>query len=186
MSPTTPSYYTTERARLQAVLEAGSFLCNIRSLASAYPDKNYLLRYSVPPALHATDILPTFYNLNLNLSALPSLPLIPGFGGFATSYQSYLTSHARTGDPNTFKRTLNVPPAIRWPKPGDSGDAFTGVLDATAVGFRVVTDEQTRRSRCEFWTDVAAGVTSLGGYAPPGSVVESGLVGEVQDSSANY
>ena len=61
------------------------------------------------------------------------------------------------------------------------------MLDAVGtLGFRLVTDEQTKRSRCDFWRDVAAGVTSLGGYAPPGSVVASGLVGELEGASRNY
>jgi len=33
---------------------------------------------------------------------------------------------------------------------------------------------------------VAAGVTELGGYAPPGSVVTSSLVGTPGNPSANY
>lgn len=37
------------------------------------------------------------------------------------------------------------------------------MLNAGDWGFRVVEDEQTRRSRCGFWVDVAAAVTGLGG-----------------------
>ena len=161
-----PSNYTTERSRLKAVLQDSSFVCNIRYLSDAYAGKNYNLQYSVTPGLHATDLLPTFYNLNLDLSSLAtelSLPLVPGFGNFAQAYQSYLTSHARTGDPNTYRKSLNIPPAIPWPKPGAAGDAFTGVLNAGDLGFSLITDEQTARSRCDFWVQVAAAVTDLGG-----------------------
>ncbi|KAL8719749.1 MAG: hypothetical protein Q9181_008026, partial [Wetmoreana brouardii] len=66
MSPK-PSNYTTERARLKSVMQEAAFVCNIRYLSDAYSGKNYNLQYSVTPALHATDLLPTFYNLNLDL-----------------------------------------------------------------------------------------------------------------------
>ncbi|KAL8717750.1 MAG: hypothetical protein Q9225_005036 [Loekoesia sp. 1 TL-2023] len=180
--------YTITRARLKAVLQDGNFVCNVRYLSDAYAGKNHNLQYSVTPALHATDLLPTFYNLNLDLSALPvPFPLIPGFGSFAQAYQSYLVSLARSGDPNTYRKTVGVPPAITWPKPGGTGgDAFSGVLDAGDLGFSLITDGQTARSRCDFWVQVAAAVTSLGGYAPPGSVVPTTLVPVKNDPSANY
>ncbi|KAL8715444.1 MAG: hypothetical protein Q9220_000778 [cf. Caloplaca sp. 1 TL-2023] len=186
---TAPHNYTTERDRLKGLLQESSFVCNVRYLSDAYAGKNYNLQYSVTPGLHATDLLPTFYNLNLDLSIFGQdvpFPIVPGFGSFAQAYQSYLTSHARTGDPNTYKKTLNIPPAIAWPKPGSSGDAFTGVLNAGDLGFNLITDGQNARSRCDFWVQVAAAVTDLGGYAPPGSVVPSTLVPVTNDPSANY
>lgn len=109
--------YTTEFDRTKAFLGDSSFYCNVRFLSDAYEGKNYNLRYAVSPGVHAVDLLPTFYNLNLNLDVLGKdapFPLIPGFGGFAQAYQSYLVSHARTGDPNPYKKTLNIPPAITW------------------------------------------------------------------------
>ncbi|KAI4188986.1 MAG: hypothetical protein LQ346_005193 [Caloplaca aetnensis] len=185
------SNYTTQRARLRDLIQEASFVCNVRTLSDAYAGKTYNLQYSVTPALHATDLLPTFYNLNLDLGLLGdavSVPLLPGFGGFSQAYQSYLVSHARTGDPNTYRKIIGVPPAIRWPMPGmlAGGDALTGVLDAGDLGFTLVEDAQTRKSRCGFWRDVAAAVTSLGGYAPPGSVVGTGLVPVTGDPSRNY
>ncbi|KAI4217815.1 MAG: hypothetical protein LQ349_009005 [Xanthoria aureola] len=165
--------YTTQRARLHDLLNEASFACNVRYLSDAYAGKNYNLQYGVTPGLHATDLLPTFYNLNLNLGLFGRdvpFPVIPGFGYFSRAYQSYLTSHARTGDPNRYKKTLNLPPAITWPKAREDGDRIVDVLNAGDLGFRVVEDEQTRRSRCGFWVDVAAAVTGLGGeffFLPP-------------------
>lgn len=161
-----PHNYTTERARVKDLLSESSFVCNIRDLSNAYQGKNYNLQYAVTPGLHSVDLLPTFYNLNLDLDLFGNsvpFPIIPGFGAFAQAYQSYLTSHARTGDPNVYKKTLNIPSAVTWPKPGNGGDAITGVLNAGDLGFRVVEDGQTRRSRCDFWREVAAAVTNLGG-----------------------
>ena len=158
--------YTTEFDRVKAFLAESSFVCNVRYLTDAYNGKNYNLQYSVTPGFHATDLLPTFYNLNLDLVALAanlSIPLVPGFGAFAQAYQSYLVSHARSGDPNTYKKTVNAPPAITWPKPVSSGDEITGVLNAGDLGFSVISDAETKESACTFWREVAAAVTNLGG-----------------------
>ena len=188
MSPNTN--YTTEHARLKDYIGESSFQCNVRHLTDAYQGKTYNLQYSVTPGLHATDLLPTFYNLNLDLNVFGTdvpVPLVPGFGGLASAYQSYLVSHARTGNPNTYKKTLNIPSAITWPEPsGVDEDALSGVLDVNDLGFQLVQDEETREGRCVFWKDVAAAVTGLGGYAPPGSVVGTNLVNVGGDPSANY
>ncbi|KAL8835780.1 MAG: hypothetical protein Q9170_003174 [Blastenia crenularia] len=184
-----PGNYSSEHARLKDVLQDSTFVCNIRDLSNAYTDKNYNLKYSVTPGLHAVDLLPTFYNLNLDLDAFGDAlpyPLLPGFGAFAQAYQSYLTSHARSGDPNTYRKKLSIPATITWPKPGASGDAFTQVLNVGDVGFRLITDGQSAKSKCDFWLNVAAAVTNLGGYAPPGSVVPSTLVPVKNDPSENY
>ena len=161
------SNYTTEFDRTKALLADSSFQCNVRYLSDAYDGKNYNLQYSVTPGFHGTDLLPTFYNLNVDLTALgvnAPFPLIPGFGSFAQAYQSYLVSHARSGDPNTYAKLLNVPPAINWPKAGSSSaDELTNVLNAGDLGFDVVSDNETTESVCGFWREVAAAVTNLGG-----------------------
>lgn len=40
---------------------------------------------------------------------------------------------------------------------------MTGVLDATELESNVVHDVQAARSRCDFWVQVAAAMTNLGG-----------------------
>lgn len=161
------SNYTTEFDRVKALLADSSFQCNVRYLSDAYNGINYNLQYSVTPGFHATDLLPTFYDLNVDLTALGDnapFPLIPGFGSFAQAYQSYLVSHARSGDPNQYAKLLNVPPAIHWPKAGNSSaDMLTNVLNAGNLGFSVVSDKETTESVCGFWREVAAAVTNLGG-----------------------
>lgn len=170
------SNYTTEFDRIKALLADSSFQCNVRYLSDAYNGINYNLQYSVTPGFHATDLLPTFYDLNVDLTALGDnapFPLIPGFGSFAQAYQSYLVSHARSGDPNKYAKLLNVPPAIYWPKAGNSSaDMLTNVLNAGNLGFSVVSDKETTESVCGFWREVAAAVTNLGGeYCLKGGTV---------------
>lgn len=180
------------RDRFNAFLTESSFTCNVRALSDAYNGKNYNLAYQVTPALHATDLLPTFYDINLDLQILGGnwdISLIPLFGSFAQAYQAYLISHARTGDPNTFKKPLfNIPAAITWPKADNSGDAIKNVLSANDLGFGVstITDEEVTKSRCDFWAEIAAAVTDLGGYAAPGAVVKPTIVNVSNDPSANY
>ena len=149
------SNYTTEFNRTKAALGDSSFHCNVRYLSDAYNGINYNLQYSVTPGFHATDLLPTFYDLNINLTLLgidASYPLIPGFGSFAQAYQSYLVSHARSGDPNTYAKLLDVPPAINWPKAGStSANELTDVLNAGDLGFSLVTDTETTEVACGFW-----------------------------------
>ena len=186
------SPYLLVRDRINAFLAESSFACNVRTLSDAYNGKNYNLEYQVTPALHGTDLLPTFYDLNLDLSVLGTqwdISLIPIFGQFAQTFQAYLVSHARTGDPNTYKKPLlNVPPAITWPKADNSGDAIKNVLSANDLGFGVSTieDTETTKSRCGFWVEVAAAVTDLGGYAVPGAMVETNLVNVTNNPSGNY
>ena len=159
--------YTTEFDRMEALLGDSFFYCNVHYITNAYKGKNYNLQYSVTPGVHGTDLLPPFYNLNLDIIAFgnnASVPLIPGFDSFAQAYQSYLVSHTRPGDPNTYKKTVNIPPAITWPKPVSSGYGITGVLNAGDLGFSVINDvSDTRESVCSFWKKVAAAVTNLGG-----------------------
>ena len=59
-------------------------------------------------------------------------------------------------------------------------------MNAGDTGFSVVSDSETTETACGFWREVAAAVTDLGGYAPPGSVVDTTLVGVSGDPSANY
>lgn len=161
------SNYTTEFDRTKALVGDSSFQCNVRYLTDAYNGINYNLQYSVTPGFHGTDLLPTFYNLNVDLTAFGDdtpYPLIPGFGSFAQAYQSYLVSHARSGDPNTYAKLVNVPPAINWPKAGSSSaNELTNVLNAGDLGFSLISDGETTEVACGFWREVAAAATNLGG-----------------------
>ena len=161
--------YTTAFERFKALLGDASFYCNTRYLTDAYEGKTWNLKYSVLPGLHATDILPTFYNLNLDLDGFGRsvpFPLVPGFGGFSHGYQSYLVSHARSGDPNTYRKRLNIPHTLTWPKPDSSGNRIENVLQAGNLGFSVVSDGQVRRKTCDFWQGIMEALTGEGGYQP--------------------
>ncbi|KAI4246096.1 MAG: hypothetical protein L6R42_009998, partial [Xanthoria sp. 1 TBL-2021] len=161
--------YTTAFKRFKALLGDSSFYCNVRYLTDAYEGQTWNLKYSILPGLHGTDILPTFYNLNLDLDGFGRsvpFPLVPGFGGFSQAYQSYLVSHARTGDPNTYRRRVGLSPTRSWPKPDGSGDRVEDVLQAGNLGFSVISDGQVRRETCDFWLGTMEALTKEGGYKP--------------------
>jgi hypothetical protein len=157
--------YVTERQRLEAFFGDVVFLCNIRALTDAYTGKNFNLQYSTSPSTHNADVPPTFFFPGFDLDVIaPFLPpIIPGFEAFAQTYQSYLVSHARSGNPNTYRKSCGGFEAIRWPRPDNRGDALKKVLNATDTGFEVITDEKTRKSTCRFWEEIARDVTELGG-----------------------
>lgn len=179
--------YTDAKGRLGALIRDGTFTCNVRYIAMAYACPNcrkpsssvYGLQYSRAPGTHGSDIMPTFFNPTGTLAML--LGSDPVLAAFATSYQSYLTSHARTGNPNTHRLSNST---IEWPKIS-AGPTLGNVLDAGDAGFRLVTDEQTTAEICDFWLDMQAAMTSLGGYAPPGAVVKSSMTQNVSVAAAS-
>ncbi|RFU35110.1 hypothetical protein B7463_g1248, partial [Scytalidium lignicola] len=182
--------YSTESARMEAFIRDSSFTCNTRYLTEAYGDsKCWNMQYSVSPGWHGTDLVPTFYSFALSVDSFLeglAFTLVPLFLGITKAYQSYITSYITTGNPNTKRAILNIPSAISWPHPNSSGNLMSGVLNVGNLGFSTVSDTQNQNVSCEFWRQVAAAVTNLGGYAPPGSVVSQSLVHVPNNPSANY
>lgn len=155
--------FATERQRLDIFFRDLVFSCNIRALTDAYSGKNFNLQYSTVPYTHGADTFATFYYRGFNVDNYQIPGLFDGYGDFAETYQSYLVSHARTGDPNTYRRSHKGFKATRWPRPNNRGDLVQGVLNTTDTGFKVITDQQTSRSTCRFWQELTKDLTALGG-----------------------
>jgi hypothetical protein len=137
------------------------------------------MQYSTLPGWHATDLLATFWDTDLENNTLGLLlaVLLPGFSAFSQQYKSYLTSFVRSGNPNTYRAKGGWPRTINWPLVNvGTGEMMGVVLDARQAGFSLVDDDQNLRSACDFWVNFQAAVTSGGGYAPPGSVVGTNLL----------
>jgi hypothetical protein len=182
--------YATETDRVLAFVRESSFTCNVRHLTEAYGDsKVYNLQYSVTPGWHGTDLLPTFFSAVLSFDSLAEylfFSLVPLFKGISWAYQSYLTSYVKTGNPNTQRAIFNIPSTIPWEHPESSGEEIGGVLDVGDLGFSWVQDQTNMKTPCDFWRNVAAAATNLGGYAPPGSVVAQNIVAVPNDPSGRY
>lgn len=155
--------FATERQRLNIFFRDLIFSCNIRALTDAYSGKNFNVQYSTVPYSHGADTNAIFYYPGFNVSKFPVPGFFDGFGDFAETYQSYLVSHARTGDPNTYRKSHKEFNAIRWPRPDNREDLVKEILNTTDTGFEVITDEQTSRSTCRFWQDLTKDLTELGG-----------------------
>ncbi|KAI0847357.1 Alpha/Beta hydrolase protein [Daldinia vernicosa] len=172
------SKYKSQTDRVQALLRDSSFICNIRHLTDSFGDsKVWNMRYGVSPGakLGGKSWLE-------NLAAL----ITPGIGslisGISVALQSYFTNYILTGDPNTNRKIFNLPPAIRWNHPDSQAEQISGVVSLGGWGFSTIRYTQDEKTACDFWRDIAAAVISLGGYSPPGAVVQQSMV-DVRDPS---
>jgi hypothetical protein len=140
------------------------------------------------------DLLPTFFSGSSTPSVLDDLAgfALPLFKGVSTALQTYFASYVTTGDPNTLRKVFNLPPMIKWDHPstgGKGGERLEGVLEFGAAPLLgTVSDKTNEKTPCEFWKKFSSAVTVLGGYAPPGEVVEQDwVVGvEGEEASRNY
>ncbi|EFR00492.1 carboxylesterase [Nannizzia gypsea CBS 118893] len=159
---TLEDYYHLKNASNESVTTIGSkmvrdaiFTCNIRDIVRKYPKKSYLMQYSPKAATHGQDVVAVWYSPKLwNVS-------IPLFSG----YQSYLLSHAITGNPNSLRDRDIDPPTIPWPKVGDTNaEKLENTLDVVDTGYRLIADDQVLKSTCDVWQRVLLDVTKQGGY----------------------
>jgi hypothetical protein len=141
------------KARIKSLYQFSTFTCSNRFISEGFPGKTYNLQYSRGTGIHGSDIAADFYipKTGFDFATLTDRT----FGTFATTFQSYLLSHARTGSPNT----LREKGSIEWPH-ATMGPTITGVMNATDRGFELIADETTREEDCGFWKDVLAGMTS--------------------------
>lgn len=184
------SPYQSNFQRLAAFTRDSSFTCNQFSLTNAFLGDTWNLQYGVTPGLHGTDLVPLFFNGFVN-SSFPRqgssfvYPLAPGIESLAKTFQGYFTSHARSGDPNTYPtKSRLLFPAIYWPHPSLGGERFTNVLNAGDAAFSLLSDDQVLNSHCDFQLQVAAAVTNCGGYAVPGTA-QSQLINATCQSGAS-
>jgi hypothetical protein len=146
------------KARIKSLFQFSTFTCHSRFISEGFKGKTYNLQYARGSGLHGSDIGADFYNKDTEsfLSKLGD----PTFGSFATTFQTYLLSHARTGDPNK----LREEGSIEWPI-ASWGPVLGNVLNATDRGFELISDQMTKAEDCDLWRDVVAGMTSgLGKY----------------------
>ncbi|GAB1315730.1 Esterase and lipase [Madurella fahalii] len=194
VSGTRKPKYTTQTARVTDFMRDSSFTCNVRYITEAVGDSRvWSMQYSVFPGWHATDLMPTFFSSAftsdtfLDDLAMFFVPVLGGLvAGISAAMQSYFASYITTGDPNTNRKLWNLPPAVRWDHPSSTGEQIAGVLDVGGWGFGSVSDDKNPKSSCDFWRALAAAVTALGGYSPPGTVVAQDLITVEGNVSRNY
>ena len=124
--------YTNQIARAAAQISELVFTCNTFYLDKAYGNNTYSYFFTVPPAIHGSDIPYTYYNGPDPMVLSPDTAII---------LQSYFTNFAMTGDPNG-------PSAPYFPVYGD---------DATVLNLNVTTSLQrdpAANERCDWWQKV--------------------------------
>lgn len=109
-----------------------SFTCNTGFLASAFSNRTWAYRFSIPPAIHGQDVAYTYWN-----SSLPS-PKIDS--EISLAMQAYITEFAVSGDPNNRKGFAS------FPVYGEGAN----MLDLNVTGIKVMKDD-TANMRCEWW-----------------------------------
>ena len=168
-----------QKLRVADVIRDAVFTCNTRLLFDAYRGMipTYMMEYSVfrdvNAAVHASDVLPTFWNKDISMkkvftecgSVKDSFvvdAVAAYFNTFAPAYQSYLTSHAIDGDPNSNKRGLAKLSKWRTASTSADGDKVTNVMRANGPGkitFNAgYTDTINTLSACGFWNNIAAAI----------------------------
>ena len=186
------SPYDTEYDRVNAITRDSSFVCNVRFLSQAYEGKTYLGRYSITPGWHATDLIPMFWSSGFQSSVLGTAleAAFPIITTFSEAFKSYFTSFVRSGNPNTYRKILSLPLTINWPlATGASSSQQAGnVVDITDLGFYLVNDNEATLDTCQFWQQWLSALTIDGGYAPPGTIVNTPFANssELSTASSNY
>ena len=192
------------KMRLNRLIRDSSFTCNTRQLFDAYqpliPNSTYMLYYNVEwkalgkvyvPANHGTDLLPTFWNADVQFAkfietaaasfgvklpiGVPTI-LAKFFAILAPNYQSYLAAHAVFGDPNkgSFKKhswpaATTTTTATKITGPTSTTTSIISevsnvqqVLTNVVQHFKLVVDDINTSGACDFWLDIAAQVDPVG------------------------
>jgi hypothetical protein len=189
------SPFKTEVDKLLVFIDQSSFLCSTHALTKAYAGRTYNVQFAATilgqNGTHGSDVLPTWYNPYASLDIAGTEIPIWAIAGAASAdisrdYQSYLVSHARTGDPNTYRlitpnittsnninstttngtTSISTPSTIYWPKVDITPDwqYATDVLNVTDSSFELITDRESNTTVCDFWVDIFTRATVVGGY----------------------
>lgn len=183
--------YSNARDRLMEYSRLSTFTCSSRFIAQAYQKDAWAAQYAGP---HGSDITADFYD---GSTLTGKLTATSKASKMKKTYQQYLLSYARTGNPNTFKE----PTSPDWPRV-KIGSEVGNTLEVDAKKpFQVINDVQNMKPGCDFVIDIFAEATNNGGqcvvqeldesnrragYAPPGGVVQSRLRPAGPNSSSKF
>ena len=134
---------------------------------------DYQFGASLGAAIHGGDLGPLFWNSDVDIAqtlidALGPAAVTPAqaavaalvFPGFAQRYQTYLVSHAITGDPNALLHRRDGDGEQNWPN-ATAGVEFgnvmvTGLFENMADPFfELGTDAVDTAAVCDFWKGLA-------------------------------
>lgn len=172
--------YKNETARVRDFVRDSAFSCNSRYLSQAFPvPKQWYMVYGESGGLHGSDLLALFLRTNMKANG-QTIPLTPGIGALSRTYQSYMVSHAITGDPNlqSIKEwSATTVPATLWQKgPRQKGRDIENVLLVENGMFMMGVDVHVPKQNCDFFQDFYVEAQRKAGIkvGPPGTSVEIG------------
>ncbi|KAK6525141.1 hypothetical protein TWF694_005287 [Orbilia ellipsospora] len=122
--------------------------CNTRAIAEAYAGKSYTYRFGFATGMHSEDIPFTFFKTGGKLGPL-ELDLDLNGQNFATSWQSYLTSFIRSGNPNTLPTAGVLQPPAQWLIA--KIDAKVTSLNVGFLKYEMQSNDDLDSARCDFW-----------------------------------
>lgn len=146
------SRYPSTFERVSGLIGEWIIGCNVRYIAANYPN-TYIYQFDVAPGIHGEDILFTFWGTDL-LDGLLNDHFgidLPSGENLATAVQSYLTSFAICGDPNTYRQSGGLPATIKFQQAGSTTGNMK-VLNINLLGFSTLSsDPDSPADRCAFW-----------------------------------
>ena len=181
------SLYPDQRVRAMTVIRDSSFTCNTRQLFDAYSnvtkDGVYMMQYDLLGwwnlDVHASDLLPLFWNTNINMTFwLQTCANLPAWkaglvdyavANISAAYQERFLRHAISGTPNNpssswwsawspayVRNWLNPDGMLKGVMEVGGDDFFSG------FGFSSwTTDYINTKTACDFWTEIAFNISSF-------------------------
>ncbi|KAH9905108.1 Alpha/Beta hydrolase protein [Xylariomycetidae sp. FL2044] len=169
-------YANSQNQRLKAVIGDSTFYCNTRQMFDAYypaiPVYMMMYQFGLKYALHATDLLPTFWTPSFNVSAFLETyvcalrghgwivrQLAAAMNQLAPLFQSYLADLAVSGDPSAHTHET-----IAWGRATltpDGNNMLAFVTQAGPFFLANQTDTQNTRQVCSFWNEVSNNISSI-------------------------
>ncbi|KAL9619367.1 MAG: hypothetical protein Q9160_006047 [Pyrenula sp. 1 TL-2023] len=175
------SFWRDHKSRLGDVIRDALFTCTTRQLYDTYKNSTstYMMQYNVfqtfGAAVHASDLIPTFYSPYMDHDYFFSEFLKIGwikrvlvkkvFKDLSPLFQAYFVSHAITGNPNSYSLESNP---VKWRNASDNGNKITNVMKVQA-GARPLwhhfkgnsVDKINTNAACGFWKLIAYGMQAL-------------------------
>jgi len=139
--------FATNYVRWSTLIQDFKVTCNSRGITQSYAGKAYAYVYGIPPGIHGSDLMATFWRPDLNSSSTQLGP-IPD-QSLATGWQSYFTSFVRSGTPNKYRQCGKLLPTRDWPLAEVTAKGVMA-LEMNLLGFSWVLDDKTNE-RCDFW-----------------------------------
>ena len=181
------SKYPDQRLRAMDVIRDSTFTCNTRQLFNAYANVTkkavYMMQYNLLGwwnlDVHASDLLPLFWNSDVNmtfwlqtcanLGAWEDGLIQYAVANISAAYQERLLRHATSGNPNgpqtPWWSTWTQAYARPWFNPNG---VLRNVMEVggndvlSGIGFSSWTvDNINSKAACDFWDQIALNITGL-------------------------